>query len=95
MHLTIVKDDNFVIIDGEGHPVDCSTLPADVHALQWDGASGEVEYRATECGHCSVRSKKPNERVTDLSPYQPYVDAWRAAKAKADAEAAHVAGPEH
>ena len=93
MRVTIIRDDNTVSVDGEGYGVDCTPLPADFHALQWDGTSGEVEYRMMACSHCNTRSKKPNLFVNDMTPYLPYVDAWTAAKAAA-IEAARVAQEE-
>ena len=100
MRVTILKDDNSVMVNGEGHAVDLAALPSEFHALQWDGTRGEVEYRVTNCDHCGVRSKKPNEIVTSIAPYQPHLDAWAAAKivsdtakAKAEQEAANAAGP--
>jgi transcription elongation factor Elf1 len=84
MRVTIIKEDNTVLVDGERHTVDCSDLPADFHALQWSGFAGEVEYSATRCDHCGVRSKKGNVLITDVSPYQSYVDAWHEAKTKAE-----------
>ena len=93
MRVTIIKDDNKILVDGVGRTVDCGNLPADFHALQWDGVQGEVEYRVTRCEHCSARSKKANEFIRDLSPYQTYVDAWRVADAAAkEAEAKLKAG---
>lgn len=83
MRVTIIRDDNTVVVQGERHTVDCSTLPADFHALQWDGASGEVEYRMVKCDHCGGRNKEPNLRISDLAPYQPYIDAWGVAKVAA------------
>lgn len=97
MRVTIVKDDNIVIVDGEACAVDCSQLPTNFHALQWSGEHGEVEYASVRCNHCGGRSKKANEVVFDLAPYQPYVDAWQLAKAAAEAkalEAANAAGPQ-
>jgi len=100
MRVTIVKDDKLVMVNGELHHVDTAALPDDFHALQWDGTHGEVEYRATRCAHCGVLSKKPNEIVTNITPYQPHLDAWAAAKivsdtekAKAEQEVLNVAGP--
>lgn len=84
MRLTIVKDDNAVIVDGEHHMVDCSNLPLDFHALQWGGASGEIEYVATRCEHCGVRAKKGNAIISDLAPYTQYVDEWKRAAIAAD-----------
>lgn len=88
MRLTIVRDDDIVIIDGEGHGVDCSKLPNNFHALQWDGTRGEVEYVPQTCSHCGVRSKKGNEILSDVTAYQTYVDAWHAAKKIAEEKAA-------
>jgi hypothetical protein len=89
MRVTIVKDDNMVSVDGRAYAVDCSDLPAAFHALQWDGMAGEIEYAALRCEHCGVRSKKGNETITDLAPYQKYVDKWQTARV--EAEAAKVA----
>lgn len=84
MRATIIKDDNAVNVNGKRHTVDCTDLPADFHALQWDGASGEVEYRVTRCDHCSARQKKGNALISDLSPYQKYLDAWHTADIAAE-----------
>jgi hypothetical protein len=84
MYIAILKDDNRVNVDGESHTVDLSALPADFHALQWSGTKGEVEYRMVNCEHCGGRNKKGNEFITDLTPYQKYVDAWNVAKTAAN-----------
>lgn len=88
MRVVIIKEDDTVIVDGERRTVDCSGLPPDFHALQWYGVSGEIEYATAQCEHCGARSKKANAVISDLAPYQPYVDAWKEAKADA-------AGPEN
>lgn len=88
MRVTIVKDDNTVIVDGKSQTVDCTSLPVDFHALQWDGAHGEIEYSLVVCDHCHGRNKKPNEMISDLAPYSRFVDAWKvAAVAAAEKEA--------
>jgi hypothetical protein len=86
MIVTIIKDDNAVIIDGVRHKVDCDDLPADFHALQWDGTAGEIEYCAIRCDHCGARSKKSNQMISDLAPYEKYIDVWRAAEVIAASE---------
>lgn len=74
MHLTIVKDDNVVGVDGVFHTIDCSDLPADFWALQWDGPTsgvggdGEVEFRG--------KPKPPNQEISDLGPYYKYYQEW-------------------
>lgn len=91
MRVAIIREDNAVNVDGVRYAVDCSTLPADVHAVQWNGVSGEVEYSLVGCDHCGGRSKKPNEFIKDFSPYDGYVHAWAAAKIAAEeAEAAKL-----
>lgn len=92
MRVTIIRDDDRVVVNGESHTVDCSGLPVDVHALQWDGTRGEIEYRLMTCDHCGGRSKKPNEVISDVSQYRPYVDRWNVVK-KAD-DAAKAAAEE-
>lgn len=86
MRVTIIKegDQARVVVGGASHPVPAFGLPANFHALQWDGASGEVEYAMTTCDHCGTRSKKPNETVTDFAPYQAFVDGWQVAQAGAE-----------
>lgn len=76
MRLTIIKDDDVVGIDGDFYTVDCSLLPEDFHALQWDGGWGDIEYKANEFG-----DRKPNFRIVDEAPYLHFVDAWYASKA--------------
>lgn len=85
MRLTIVRETNSVVIDNVGFVVDCSKLPADVHAIQWDGASGEIEFAQQRCDHCGARSKKANEFFRDVTPYQYLVEGWHDAKEKHEA----------
>ena len=92
MRVTIIKIDNAVYVDGVALPVDCSGLPVGFHALQWYDTWGDVEVIDSAGRHIA------NEKITDLTPYQPYVDAWNAAKvafdaAVAAAEAAHKPPP--
>lgn len=83
MRITIVKDSGTVSVDGEAYVVDLSSLPASFHALQWDGASGELEHAMVFCEHCGTRGKRPNETVSDFTPYMTFMNAWHAAKAQA------------
>lgn len=96
MRLTIIKGDDAVIVNGERHTVDCSSLPADFHALQWDGTGGEVEYVSTRCEHCGARSKKGNAIISDIASYSDLLDAWKRAAVAADEAKAklNAAGPQ-
>ena len=42
--LTIIKDDKFVAVDGEGLFLDAVVLASNVHAIQFDGTNGTIEY---------------------------------------------------
>lgn len=83
MRLTIIADDLAVYVDGKAcQNLDIvSNLDPEIHAIQWDGSRGEIEYRSKTCPDCGGVSKKPNETFTDVSVYQPYVDAFNEAVA--------------
>lgn len=86
MRLTIVKDDNKVVIGTHPsrvvHNIDCSELPEGFHALQWYDTWGDVET--------CIDGQHSNERITDLSPYQKFIDAHVELQAKKEAEDAKV-----
>jgi dipeptidase len=79
MRVTIAVEDNIVMVDREARKVDCSPLLADgVHAVQWyDEDVGELEFRTMIDKTKQIKTRKPNEIITDFSPYQPYVDLWQ------------------
>lgn len=90
MRLTIVADDKCVGVAGEYFaPMDLSLLDPTIHAVQWYGEYGEVEYKTRfENG---VLVKPANALISDISPYQFAVDAWNTRKAaivEAEAQAA-------
>jgi hypothetical protein len=82
MRATIVVDDNVVLVDGVPQTVDCSPLiEQNIHAVQWYDTWGEEEFRSDP----ETFGRAPNNRITDFSPYQPFVDLWhQAAEKEAD-----------
>jgi hypothetical protein len=68
MKLTIVRADGVVGVDGVFLKIDLSDQPANLHAVQWDGESGHVEW-----------TDKNNTTLTSIAAYQPVIDAWQAA----------------
>ena len=64
MTLTIIKDDKFVSVDGEGLTLDAVVLAANVHAVQFDGTNGHIEYN----------DGTPNEAITSISAYSTITD---------------------
>lgn len=75
MRLTIIRDDNVVIVDGRALSVDLSGLPDNLHAVQWDGLAGHVEYN----------DGTPNEKLDAITAWQSVVDAWEAVRLVEDA----------
>jgi hypothetical protein len=76
--LTIVKDDKFVSVDGEGLILDAVVLASNVHAIQFDGTNGEIEYN----------DGTANEAITSISDYSTIIDDHATLKASnATAEA--------
>lgn len=71
MWRTIIKNDNSVYINGIPKTVDCSNLPSDFHALQWNTItnSGWVELKNDD-------GIVINQSIDDIAPYQWYFDQW-------------------
>ena len=66
MKVTIIPEDKFISVGGTaylGISTDWSYIPSNVHAVQWDGSAGEVEYR----------DGSPNVGITSLGVYEPAV----------------------
>lgn len=69
MRLTIIADDGVVGVERDFREVDLSDLDSDIHAVQWYGSEGQVEYR----------DDRPNLLITDMSKFQKFVGRWNAA----------------
>lgn len=65
MKISIIADDNAVYIDGVLAEVDLSWLCPNIHAVQWDGTSGEVEFRCYD-----EKSLKGNEVIESFEMFQ-------------------------
>jgi hypothetical protein len=86
MKLTIIRDMGLVHVNGRGHDeLDLSSVPAEVHAVQWDGTNGEIEY---------VSNDVPNDSITSLPSWaesianerKSVIDAEIEAEEKAEAD---------
>jgi hypothetical protein len=72
MRVTIIADDAAVYVDGVARwPIDLTGLSSDIHAVQWYDTYGVVEFR----------SGQPNAMISDLAPYQAFVDRHAAVQA--------------
>lgn len=88
MKLTIVVDDKLVIVDGVGlKPIDMTGIDEMIHAVQWNGTRGDVEYRA----HDEHGNRRHNTKFDDVSTYQTFIDRWNVAKVAYDASVAAAA----
>jgi hypothetical protein len=87
MKLTIIADDKRVGVDGLFFdPIELPQLDSTIHAVQWYGEYGEVEYKTRFENGTLV--KPANLLITNVTPFQFAVDAWSAKKAEIDAEVA-------
>jgi hypothetical protein len=67
MKLTIIKPDGIVGVDGLFLQLDLSSLPSNLRVVQWDGASGNVEW-----------TDSANTTIASIADYQEIADAWQA-----------------
>lgn len=80
MRLTIIADDNLVIVDGRPLRVDLSFLHPAIHAVQWYGEAGEVEFKTID------GARAPNEVIKDVTPFQRAADLHAQALVEAEAD---------
>ena len=94
MKLTIVADDKRVGVDELFfEPVELPQLDPAIHALQWYGEYGEVEFKTVFAN--GALTKPQNQLITDITPFQFAVEAWNAKKAEIDAAVAASVQPEN
>lgn len=87
MKLVIVADDKRVCIDELCFDnLDVSSLDTSIHAIQWNGEWGEIEYKSVFAD--GQITKPQNQVITDVTPYQWAVDAWNVEKVAYDAAVA-------
>ena len=74
--VTIIKTDSVVYVDNYWiSEMDVSSVASNIHAIQWDGSNGHIEYN----------DGKKNEEITDISPYQSIIDDHATKKAEQEA----------
>ena len=66
--LTVIKPDSKININGiPVQECDMSGLPDDLHALQWNGTSGHVEYVSVTKPNLSINSEAELESALGVS----------------------------
>ncbi|MDQ3185986.1 MAG: hypothetical protein M3Q16_05895 [Pseudomonadota bacterium] len=71
MRVTIIRDDGVVGVNGLFRPIDLSSLPKGIRAVQWNGASGHIEY--------AEYTKAANTPLETIADFQCFIDRWIAA----------------
>jgi hypothetical protein len=83
-HYTVIKPDSTIYKDGNGiFNCDMSGLPEDLHALQWDGSNGHVEYIDGTKPNLTVSSESEIETALGVS-LTTLITRYTAAKKTAD-----------
>ena len=78
MQVTVIVPDKCIIVDGHAlEPIEFA-YDEGVHAIQWNGVNGHIEFLTADGGVMTTP-------VSELE-VQPYVDAWQAEKDRLEAE---------
>jgi hypothetical protein len=79
MRLTIIADGACVCVDGACYTnLDMSRLNTSIHAIQWYGEYGEVEYKSFFVN--GKVEREDNKYITDIQDFQWAIDLFFAAK---------------
>lgn len=80
---TIVVEDKFVSVDDVGYNDVILNIAPSIHAVQWYGAYGEIEYNPVFDAELKTITKQPNEIFEDSTRFQAALDAWGVADTQA------------
>lgn len=83
MIVSVIPADKTIVINGEGLTFEFPYFPPSLHAIQWNGINGTLEF-----------TQGPQQFFDNAAIVQPYIDAWNAEKARLEAEAAAAAEAE-
>ncbi len=71
MIISVIPQDKTIVIDGVALVFDFAYFPASLRAIQWNGASGTLEF-----------STGPQTWFDNTALVQPYIDAYNAEAAR-------------
>jgi hypothetical protein len=74
VRVTVVPVDNVIIVDGDLRKPTAATYPSDVHAIQWYGSAGTIEY-----------TNGPQKTISDEVAMGVYIALHAAAKERDEA----------
>jgi hypothetical protein len=91
MRLTIIPADGAVSVNGRGFGgIDMLSIDPTIHAVQWYGTQGEIEYATDKDG-----VKPANLVIDSLADFQAVLDAWEQKRAAEDAPPAPKSLADH
>lgn len=73
---TIIPSDRLVAVDGLAKSPLAFEIDPAIHAVQWYGSFGEIEFVPVFNGE--TIEKPANQFFTDANLFQPALDAWSA-----------------
>lgn len=92
---TIIVDDQRVAVDAVGYDELVFQIDPSIHAVQWYGTYGEIEYKTVFDPVTKTVSKPQNEIFENATRFQNALDAWQVADIQAkEAQQAVVNPPE-
>lgn len=69
--IVIVVADKFCSVDGVGYNgVDMSSIGLDIHAVQWFGTNGWIEFKPVDF------VQPPNEPINNMDRFQGVIASW-------------------
>ena len=69
--VVIVVADKFCSVDGAGYTgVDMSSVGLEIHAVQWFGTQGWIEYKPVDF------VQPPNENITNMDRFEGVLASW-------------------
>lgn len=80
---SIIADDKAVVLGGVSYSGLTFPLDSNIHAVQWYGEYGEIEYKPKFNADTKTITKAPNEIITKFTRFNPAIDAWYQADAAA------------
>jgi hypothetical protein len=83
MLVTIIPSDNAIYGDGKMLTIDCTSIAHEIHAVQWSGSNGWIEYI-----NSPGNAVRANEAIDTLDAFTQLLDNWTTENARIEAEAA-------
>ncbi len=87
MQVSIVKNENMVVVGGVGLLIDCSAVSPIVHAIQWNDEAkiGHIEFAQTP-----GKQFVPNIKIVEFGDYEYLREAWQARQREIETAATEV-----